>query len=96
MRVHPFALALVVGSLLLAGCAVNTANWTQADWDAYNQIIARGQQSQTAMDAQTQAIMQQNSQYQAPQVMNPAQPNSTAIVYCLDLTGTIVACKRLQ
>lgn len=90
------ALFPVLLLISLGGCATDPSSWTQADWDAYNQIVNRGHLSASQMAQQTQTTLNQASQAPTPQASSYEQPNSTAIVYCRDLTGSIVACKQIR
>ena len=73
------------------------ANYQAREAQAYQQIITRGQQSQAQMAQQTQVLQQQAAQAPASTQVAPyGQQPSTAIVYCRDLTGSLIACKQVN
>lgn len=102
----------VAASALLASCAIDdgpdTSTWTyqqvleyqaqknaqyQRDLAVSQQIL---QQSGQFLNQQTRALQDQNSQWVAPQVAPVGQPSGTAVVYCRDLTGSVVACRQIR
>lgn len=88
---------LVVASVLLSGCVAYPDGWTPEMIAAYEQQQAvRSAQSSAFLAQQTQALQAQAAQTPVPQVESYGQPNSSAVVYCRDLTGSIVACRQIR
>jgi len=96
---------IVAASVLLIGCAtVDTTNWTQADWDNYNQMLARNDaamkqlsQNLKSLNAQlnqnTQASLAQSAAYRAPEIQQIRQPDGTTWVYCRGVTDALYVCR---
>lgn len=90
---------LGAAAAMLAGCAgdPSLAGLTdeqigQVQRDRYMTM----QQGQQPVNNYGYQMLQQVAPTPIPQVAPIGQPNSTAIVYCRDLTGSIVACKQIQ
>jgi hypothetical protein len=67
----------------------------QADAQALAQLQQTAQQS-NQMFANSMAAFQAVQGNQTPQVQPIGQPNSSAIVYCRDLTGNLIACRQVH
>lgn len=101
MRIKLTFLA-IAASAALAGCST-TGGYdlsTPEGRFAYERDLAASeatlQQSQQFLNNQT-AILAGAGQIQSmPQVVPYDQPNGTTVVYCHDLTGTIIACKQVN
>lgn len=104
MNFRAFSLILL-GSTLLAGCVhPDMTGWTEQEKATYwareeaaaQQLRAMGEQSSAEMAQRTRAIMSQAAQTPVPQIGPYGQQSDTAIVYCRDLTGAIIACRQIR
>lgn len=97
MRLSTILAITAIGLGLTACAEPDMTNWTPEQ-------IAQRQANQAAMMQMGQALQQsapmmavpQTQPLPVPQVGPYGQPNSTAVVYCRDLTGSIIACKQVN
>lgn len=93
--------AVLVGSALLGGCVhPDMTNWTEAEkatyWareEAATQELLAYQPKKPQIDP---LAVVQMTKPGAPQVGPYGQQPNTAIVYCRDLSGNVIACKQVN
>lgn len=104
--------AIAASSILLSGCAsqIDVTGWTPEQIEALQADNARREANMAAMGQALRSTGESLGQsmsgvagaYSAAagsintQVDPYGQPNGAAIVYCRDLTGSIIACKQIR
>lgn len=93
--------ALILSSALLAGCATtDMTGWTPEQIQAHQEHQAQSMREISAsLDGLAQTGAQLGNTPSRPlnaQVGTYGQQPSTAVVYCRDVTGALIACRQVN